>query len=255
MSDEISVSLQNGATTTAAHYAPADPVGALLVLAHGAGAGQRHPFMVSVAAALAGRGIDVVTFNFPYMEQKRRLPDRAPVLEACFRAVVAAAVDRGSLRARKLFIGGKSMGGRMATHLAAEGLVLEGRAQGATAERRTPSPTPTRAKQGMVEAAGVERIAGVVALGYPLHPPGKPEQVRIAHLPAITAPVLIVQGERDAFGTPAELAPAIAAMRAPVTLHVVHGGDHSLSVKGRSKEQALESVATVVGGWISTRLQ
>ncbi len=214
MADDISVSLENGATTTATHYAPADPVGALLVLAHGAGAGQRHPFMVSVAAALAGRGIDVVTFNFPYMEHKRRLPDRAPVLEACFRAVVAAAIDRGSLRARTLFIGGKSMGGRMATHLAAQGL---------------------------------ERLDGVIALGYPLHPPGKPEQVRTAHLSAITAPVLIVQGERDAFGTPAELAPAIAAMRAPVTLHVVHGGDHSLSVKGRSKEQALESVATVVG--------
>ncbi len=213
--------LENGATT-ASHYAPADPAGALLVLAHGAGAGQRHPFMVGVAAALAARGIDVVTFNFPYMEQKRRVPDRAPLLEACFRAVVAVAMHQGPLRTRRLFIGGKSMGGRMATHLAAQGL---------------------------------DPLGGVIALGYPLHPPGKPDQVRIAHLPAITAPVLIVQGERDAFGRPEELAPAIETMRAPVTLHVVSGGDHSLAVKGRSKNEALEAVTTVVAGWISARLQ
>jgi len=221
MAEDISVSLASGATT-ASHYAPPDPAGALLVLAHGAGAGQRHPFMVGVASALAGHGIDVVTFNFPYMERTRRVPDRAPLLEDCFRAVVAAAMTLESLRTHVLFIGGKSMGGRMATHLAAQGL---------------------------------DPLGGVVALGYPLHPPGKPEQVRTAHLPAITAPVLIVQGERDAFGTPEELAPAIGTMRAPVTLHVVRGGDHSLSVKGRSKNEALESVTDVVAGWISARLQ
>ena len=104
-------------------------------------------------------------------------------------------------------------------------------------------------------AQGLDPLGGVIALGYPLHPPGKPDQVRIAHLPAITAPVLIVQGERDAFGTPEELAPAIETMRAPVTLHVVSGGDHSLAVKGRSKNEALEAVTTVVADWISARLQ
>ncbi|HEY6361194.1 MAG TPA: alpha/beta fold hydrolase [Vicinamibacterales bacterium] len=220
MPDDISVSLENGATTTTAQYVATDPAGALLVLAHGAGAGQRHPFMVSMAKALARRGIDVMTFNFPYMEQKRRAPDRAPVLESCYRAVVAAALDRDSWRGRSLFIGGKSMGGRMATHLAAH---------------------------------GVERLAGVIALGYPLHPPGKPQQMRSAHLPEITAPVLIVQGERDAFGTPAELASVIETMGAPVTLHVVPGGDHSLAVRGQSKTEALESIASVVGDWISAR--
>ena len=218
MPDDLSVSLENGATTTMAHFAATDPVGALLVLAHGAGAGQRHPFMVSTAAALARRGIDVVTFNFPYMEQKRRVPDRAPVLESCFRAVVAAALDRDSLRGRRLFIGGKSMGGRMATHLAAQ---------------------------------GVERLAGVIALGYPLHPPGKPQQLRSGHLPEITAPVLIVQGERDAFGTPAELAPVIETMSAPVTLHVVPGGDHSLAVRGQSKTEALDRLRHVATGFVA----
>ena len=217
---DISVPLQGGATTTATHYEAATPGDAWLVLAHGAGAGQRHPFMVTIAKALAGRGIDVVTFNFPYMEQKRRAPDRAPVLEECFRAVVAAVGQRPSFRNRRLYIGGKSMGGRMATHLAAQGM---------------------------------DAVHGVIALGYPLHPPGKPEQMRSAHLPAITAPVLIVQGERDAFGTPAELAPVIKSMRADVTLHVVEGGDHSLSVKGRSGAGGLDPVVTLIAEWVSTR--
>jgi uncharacterized protein len=214
---DISVPLDSGATTTATHYESATPAGPWLVLAHGAGAGQRHPFMVSIAKALAGRGIDVVTFNFPYMEQKRRTPDRAPVLESSFRAVAAAAGQQRHLHSRRLFIGGKSMGGRMATHLAAE---------------------------------GIDALHGVIALGYPLHPPGKPEQVRTAHLPAITAPVLIVQGERDAFGTPSELAPVIESMRADVTLHVVAGGDHSLVVKGQSKADALDAIAAVAAEWM-----
>jgi uncharacterized protein len=218
MADDIRVPLATGPGTTAAHYAAAGSVGALLVLAHGAGAGQRHPFMVSVAGALAGRGIDVVTFNFPYIEQKRRAPDPAPALESCFRAVITAAVDRGLLGTRRLFIGGKSMGGRMATHLAAQGL---------------------------------DALAGVIALGYPLHPPGKPQQMRTAHLPAITVPLLIVQGERDAFGTPAELAPVIADMRAPVTLHVVAGGDHSLPARGRTNSDAIEPLDVVIARWIT----
>ena len=187
---------------------------ALLVLAHGAGAGQRHPFMTAVARGLAHRGVDVVTFDFPYMAQGRKAPDRAPVLEQRFREVAAAA--REWSRAPALFVGGKSMGGRMATHLAAQGM------------------TP---------------LAGVIALGYPLHPPGRPEQLRTAHLLAIVTPVLIVQGEKDTFGTPDELRAPIAAMQAPVTLHVVAGGDHSLAV-GRGRGQSLDPVIDVVADWI-----
>jgi predicted alpha/beta-hydrolase family hydrolase len=208
--------------TPATYYLAPNPIGALLVLAHGAGAGQRHPFMVSMARALSERGVDVATFDFPYMQQQRKVPDRAPVLETCYRDVVAAAMEHEPVRGRTLFIGGKSMGGRMATHLAAQ---------------------------------GVQPLAGLVALGYPLHPPGKPQQLRAAHLPAITVPVLIVQGERDTFGTPAELAPVIETMRAPVTLHVVAGGDHSLTVRGKGKDAALANVAGVVTAWISARLQ
>src|SRR5262245_2506351 len=163
-------------------------LGVCLVLAHGAGANQKSPFMVRFATALAARGIDAVTFNFLYTEERRRLPDRNDALEACWRAVIER--FRGSVRggADKLVIGGKSMGGRIASQVAAG--------------------TP-------------DGISGLVLLGYPLHPPGKPQQLRVRHLPGIRAPMLIVQGERDAFGTPEELRPVIVNLAAPVELYVV----------------------------------
>jgi predicted alpha/beta-hydrolase family hydrolase len=211
--------------STLQHYPAEKPSNTLLVLAHGAGAGQRHPFMVTMARGLAERGIDVATFDFPYMREKRRVPDKAPVLEAAFREAVAEALDR-SAQARhtstRLFIGGKSMGGRMATHLAAQGL---------------------------------DGLAGVVALGYPLHPPGKPEQPRIAHLPAIRVPMLIVQGERDAFGTPDELKPVIGQMTARVMLHVVARGDHSLAVAktaGVAQKDVYATVLDTIASWVQS---
>ena len=209
--------------STLQHYPAERASGTLLVLAHGAGAGQRHPFMVTIARGLAERGIDVVTFDFPYMREKRRVPDKAPVLETAFRAAVAearAAVGTG----HRLLIGGKSMGGRMATHLAAQGL---------------------------------EGLCGVIALGYPLHPPGKPDQLRVAHLPAIRVPVLVVQGERDAFGTPAELTPIIERMPARVTLHTVVHGDHSLAVSksaGVSQKEVYTGVLDAIRSWVHSVL-
>ncbi len=193
---------------------------ALLVLAHGAGAGQRHPFMVTMARGLAERGIDVATFDFPYMREKRRVPDKAPVLETAFRDAVAEATRRHPEGLRHLFIGGKSMGGRIATHLAAQGL---------------------------------EGLQGVVALGYPLHPPGKPDQRRVDHLPAIRVPILIVQGERDAFGTPDELRPIIRGLPSAVTLHVVAHGDHSLAVPkstGVPQKEVYATVLDTIASWI-----
>ncbi len=206
----------DGSTESAATRYPAEgqaQAHALLVLAHGAGAGQQHPFMTTTARGLATRGIDVLTFDFPYMQQRRHVPDRPPVLERAFHDAIAAAREwRPSAR---LFIGGKSMGGRMATHLGAQ---------------------------------GVDGLAGIIALGYPLHPPGKPEQLRDAHLPAISVPVLIVQGERDTFGTPAELRPVIARMAASVTLHVIAGGDHSLKVPKSLATQ--KDFMDVVAEWV-----
>ncbi len=198
-------------------YEAAGSPAALLVLAHGAGAGQQHPFMTSVAKGFAGRGIDVVTFDFPYMRLRKKVPDRAPVLEQAFSEVIAVA--RKWSAASRVFIGGKSMGGRMATHLG---------------------------------AARVEGLSGIVVFGYPLHPPGKPDQLRVAHLPSIVAPVLIVQGERDTFGTPAELKPALDSMTAPVELHIVPGGDHSLTVSRRRREDVLDEVLDVATAWMRT---
>jgi predicted alpha/beta-hydrolase family hydrolase len=173
--------------------------------------------MVKMARGLATRGVNVVTFDFPYMHAKRKVPDRAPVLEDCFHRVIDAAREWAPGLSRRLFIGGKSMGGRMATHLAAQGL---------------------------------EGLHGTLALGYPLHPPGKPDQLRTSHLPAIQTPVLIIQGERDAFGTPAELRPVMETMRAPVRLHIVEGGDHSLAVRGRKAEEVYADVMDVAAGWM-----
>jgi uncharacterized protein len=188
-------------------YPASGAAAALLVLAHGAGSGQKHPFMVAVARELSARRVDVATFDFPYMAAGRSVPDRAPVLEQAFREAIDAA--RLWSTAGRLFIGGKSMGGRMATHLGAQ---------------------------------GVDGLDGIVVLGYPLHPPGKPEQLRAAHLPSIAVPMLIVQGERDTFGTPAELEPVLATMRAPVTLHVIAGGDHSLAVRRRTSSDIYDVI-------------
>jgi uncharacterized protein len=205
--------------STLKHYRAEEPSNTLLVLAHGAGAGERHPFMVTVARGLAQRGVDVVTFDFPYMHEKRRVPDKAPVLEAAFReTIVRARAQVGT--EHSVFIGGKSMGGRMATHLAAQGL---------------------------------DGLKGVVALGYPLHPPGKPDQLRVAHLPAIRVPVLIVQGERDAFGTPNELKSVVDSLPARITLHVVAYGDHSLAVAksaGVSQKDVYAAVLDTIASWI-----
>jgi predicted alpha/beta-hydrolase family hydrolase len=191
------------AQVSALRYPAAEPrLNATLILAHGAGAGQHSAFMTAFATALAGFGVDTVTFNFLYTEQRRRIPDRKPALEACYRAVIQAV--RRELDGA-LFIGGKSMGGRIATHVAAEGLA------------NPPS--------------------GIVLLGYPLHPPGRPQERRDAHLPGVPCPMLFVQGSRDAFGTPAEIEPVLLTLERPAMLHIVEGGDHSFKVANGRRPQ------------------
>ena len=196
---EVHVPLEAGAGTTALVYpAGAPAVGASLILGHGAGAGQQSTFMVDFARALSNLGLDLITFNFPYTEQGRRIPDRGPVLEACYRSVIETARTKIASAAQCLFIGGKSMGGRIATQVAAADPALT--------------------------------LAGLVLLGYPLHPPGRPAQRRDKHLPEIGRPILFIQGERDAFGTPDQLQPIVNSLRPPPTLRVVAGGDHSFKV-------------------------
>ena len=195
-----------------------------LILAHGAGAPQTHPFMTAFARGLSSRGIGVVTFNFLYKERGRRAPDPAARLEACYRAVIAAVRGRQSATDGLLLVGGKSMGGRIASQVVA---------------------ADTR--------AGVSPgVAGLVLLGYPLHPPGRPEKLRDAHLPAISAPMLFVQGSRDTFGTPDELRPVLAGCPA-AELFVVDGGDHSFKVRGKDAPQETQIHARVqdaIRDWI-----
>src|SRR5262245_26529720 len=154
--------------------------------------------MVDFARALSALGVDVITFDFPYIEQRRRIPDRGPVLEACYRSVISTVRHEVTSARRALFIGGKSMGGRIATQVAA-------------VDRTLP-------------------IAGLILLGYPLHPPGRPTDRRDKHLPAVGRPMLFVQGTRDAFGTPTELASVIDAIGSSASIHAVSGGDHSLKL-------------------------
>ncbi len=223
---ELPVELATGAATTALYYAAgANRIGAALILGHGAGADQRSAFMVDFARALSALGLDIVTFNFLYTAERRRIPDRAPVLEACYRAVIARVHDRVPSAKRFLFIGGKSMGGRIATQVAA-GTLLP--------------------------------ICGLVLLGYPLHPPGRPDRRRDAHLAAIHRPMLIVQGSRDTFGLPAELRPLIASFDPVPTLEVIPDGDHSFKVSRRdpaAQAAVYANVQMTIANWIASAVK
>jgi hypothetical protein len=220
---ELRIPLEAGATTALAYTADSSSFGAALILGHGAGGGQRSTFMVDFARAISALGVDVITFNFPYTEQRRRIPDRAPVLEACYRAVIASVHARLPAPKRGLFIGGKSMGGRIATQVAAADPTLP--------------------------------IAGLVLLGYPLHPPGRPTERRDKHLPAVGRPMLFVQGARDAFGTPAELAPIVETIGPSASIHVVAGGDHSLKLARKdpaAQAAAYDDVQRTMVEWMRT---
>ena len=196
-----------------------------LILGHGAGTNQSHPAIVRVATGLAVRGLDVVTFNFVYSEARKRVPDRTDKLEAAYTRVIRAARE-GSFGAAdaKLAIGGRSMGGRIASHLAAQ------------------------------DAAGELGVAALVLLGYPLHPPGQPEKLRVKHLAAIRVPTLFLQGSRDAFGTPDELRPFLQPLEGRAELHVVEGGDHSFNVPkklGPPQSEVEAAIFDKVASWLA----
>lgn len=175
-------------------YRAPNRVEKVLVLAPGAGAGQDHDFMLLLARALVARGIDVVTFDFFYRAAGKKLPDRNDKLESCWRA--AFDVARAATKVARPFVGGKSMGGRIASQLCA-----------------------------VNHAAESIDAAGLVLLGYPLHPPEQPDKLRTAHLPKLELPTLILQGARDPFGAPAELRPHFP----PRTEIVSLPGDHSFN--------------------------
>jgi predicted alpha/beta-hydrolase family hydrolase len=193
--------------------------GVAAVIAHGAGGDMHTSFLQTVAQGLAARGILTVRMNFPYVEARRSAPDRMPVLEETIRATIAFARAEG---ARTIVIGGKSMGGRAASHVAAAG----------------------------------DDIAGLVLLGYPLHPSGEPEKLRTEHLPRIRVPCLFVEGTRDTLCRLDLFFPAIAEMRTAVSLHVIEGGDHSFHTPartGRGDDAVYAEIAEVTATWILLR--
>jgi uncharacterized protein len=198
----------------------------MLVLAHGAGADQRHRWMVDMARRLAGRGVDVVTFNFLYTELRKRTPDRAPLLEQTWRDVLEAVVQRLKPRAR-LAVGGKSMGGRIASMVLA----------------------------AQPDMPAWKKVDGLVLLGYPLHPPGQPHRPRTAHLPDIRVPILVVQGTRDTFGTRAEIEPVFSTLKTTVAREFIDDGDHSFAVPkstGRTEADVRDAVANRIAEWLSS---
>jgi uncharacterized protein len=191
----------------------------IVALGHGAGGTRRQPALLALADALAASGRRALLFNFPYSEKGSRRPDAPAVLEAVVEAVAAYA--RRDLVAAKLTLGGRSMGGRIASQVVAKGLAAD----------------------------------GLVFLAYPLHPPGKPDQLRDGHLPAIAAPMLFVQGTRDDFARPDLLEAVLARLGERAVLHRIPDGDHSFKVRrsaGRSAEEVTRDVHGAVLSWLET---
>jgi predicted alpha/beta-hydrolase family hydrolase len=221
---ELSLPLGALGTVTARHFAASSAGAPLLVLAHGAGADQRQRFMVTVASNLAAAGVQVVTFNFLYTEQRRRSPDRAPLLEDTWRAALER-IDAELSPKYAVVVGGKSMGGRIASQVLA-----------------APPATPAWSQ-----------VRGLVLLGYPLHPPGKPDAPRTAHLPRIRVPILLAQGTRDSFGTRDEVTRVFDAIPAGVTYNFIEGGDHSFAVpksSGLTERDVLNGITLRTAEWI-----
>jgi predicted alpha/beta-hydrolase family hydrolase len=191
--------------------------GRRVVLAHGAGAAMDTPFMSSIAEGVAARGLQVVRFEFPYMAERRasgrkRPPDREPVLLDTWRRVVADLGDP-----TRLVIGGKSMGGRMASLVADE-----------------------------------LGVGGLVCLGYPFHPPGKPDRLRTEHLAALRTPTLICQGERDPFGTRVEVDGY--GLSSSIRLHWLVDGEHSFKPRktsGRTEADNLANAVDAIAGFVA----
>jgi predicted alpha/beta-hydrolase family hydrolase len=220
---EVPLTLAVGDVTVSAVYARPQNPSATVVVAHGAGAGMEHPFLRGFTAALNELGMATLRFNFPYREAGRKFPDRPPAAIAAWRAAVAAVAEQAAAHddSGPVWAAGKSFGGRMASMAVAEGM----------------------------------DAAGLVYLGYPLHPPGKPEKLRDEHLYGMTTPMLFLQGSRDTFATPAILADVVSRIGPTAVLQWVENGDHSFAVAGvkRSADEVGASLAGPVAAFIGRR--
>jgi hypothetical protein len=190
----------------------------VVVFAHGAGGNKDDRGVVKTAEVLRARGISVVRFNFLYREKKSGRPDPMPRLEECFSAVVEH--TRKEINPKTLIIGGRSMGGRAASMMAAENFKCD----------------------------------GLLLLAYPLHPPGHPEKLRDAHLASITVPVLCFNGTRDPFCTPALMEAALKKVKTRWEMHWIESADHSFHVlksSGKTDAQVLDEMGEITQHWIT----
>ena len=203
---------------TSAMYEPADAARGIFVCAHGAGGNMNDRATVATAAAMREIGLGVVRFNFLYKEKGRGGPDPMPKLMACYTAVAEHA--RRELKPDVLIIGGRSMGGRTASMLAAEGFDAN----------------------------------GLLLLAYPLHPPGQHEKLRVEHLPSITMPVLCFNGTRDAFCDPALMKNALKKVKTRWTMHWVDDADHGFRVPkrtGRTEGDVMKEIQATTQAWLA----
>jgi len=185
-----------------------------IILAHGAGQGMNSPFMTYFHTELANRGFLSIKFNFEYMEAKRRVPDAQPKLQARYRSVIDEIAAQ--YRPKRLIIGGKSMGGRVASYIAAD----------------------------------IPEVSAVVFLGYPLHPPGKPDQLRDQHLYGMKIPMLFISGTKDTFAGRELLERVVHNIGNNATLLWIEGGDHSLK-RRRGDVEALAIGVDAIVSWAS----
>jgi hypothetical protein len=216
---ESPVSIAAGGIAVSAVYArPSSPF-ATLVVAHGAGAGMDHPFLSGFTRALNEESVATLRFNFPYREAGKKFPDKPPAAIAAWRAAMEEAAARSA--GEPVWAAGKSFGGRMASMAVADGMAA----------------------------------AGLVYLGYPLHPPGKPEKIRDEHLYGLTLPMLFLQGTRDAFATPALLEAVVARIGPAAMLEWCEGGGHTFDVAGRKRppEEVGASLAGAVAAFLKVR--
>jgi predicted alpha/beta-hydrolase family hydrolase len=214
---ELKVEIQGNGSVSAMLLRP-EKAKWMLALGHGAGAGMHHPFMTALARELARVGIATLRYQFPYMEERRRAPDKPKVLMA----TVSAAAQTAAKTAPDLplLAGGKSMGGRMSSQAAAEGL-LPG-------------------------------VRGLVFFGFPLHPPKQPGTKRAEHLEKVSVPMLFLQGTRDDLADLKLLGPICKGLGNRATLHVIESADHSFHVlkkSGRSDEEVLRGLAETTAEW------
>ncbi|MCR2826433.1 alpha/beta hydrolase family protein [Microbacterium sp. zg.Y909] len=217
MIDGLTVALPAGEVTVSAAFEAPEDSWATMAVAHGAGAGYSHPFLVGFARGMRAAGVATLRFNFPYVQAGRRMPGPAAHAVATWRAAEAAL--RAEAPGLAMWAAGKSYGGRMASMAAAEGAIAPD---------------------------------GLAYLGYPLHPPGRPDKPRVAHLADVVPPQLFVEGTNDPFVDPHEqLADAVASCR-EAAVHWIDGGNHSFEVKGRKRpaDEVGEGLAPIVAAWM-----